>query len=63
MTGPFTAAPHHDVLLLLIQITVLLATARLFGEIALRLGREVTAEMAAALEAWYELSGTERPSA
>jgi Kef-type K+ transport system membrane component KefB/nucleotide-binding universal stress UspA family protein len=34
---PFTAAPHHDVLLLLVQISVLLLTARAFGEIAQRL--------------------------
>lgn len=39
MTGPFTAAPHHDVLLLLIQLAVLLFTARLFGELAGRLGQ------------------------
>ncbi len=50
MTGPFTAAPHHDVLLLLIQITVLLATARLFGEIALRLGQpSVVGEISAGI--------------
>jgi Kef-type K+ transport system membrane component KefB/nucleotide-binding universal stress UspA family protein len=39
LTGPFTAAPHHDVLLLLIQIAVLLAAARLLGELALRMGQ------------------------
>lgn len=39
MTGPFTAASHHDVLLLLIQIAVLLAAARLLGELAIRLGQ------------------------
>ena len=37
--GPFTAAPHHDVLILLIQITVLLLSARALGEIAQRLGQ------------------------
>lgn len=36
---PFSAAPHHDVLLLLAQITILLFTARAFGEIAQRLGQ------------------------
>lgn len=39
MTGPFTAAPHHDVLLLLVQIAVLLFAARAMGEIARRLGQ------------------------
>ncbi|MGH7458217.1 MAG: cation:proton antiporter [Longimicrobiaceae bacterium] len=39
MTEPFTPAPHHDVLLLLVQIAVLLFTARAFGEIALRFGQ------------------------
>lgn len=48
--GPFTAAPHHDVLLLLIQIAVLLATARLFGEIALRFGQpSVVGEISAGI--------------
>jgi Kef-type K+ transport system membrane component KefB/nucleotide-binding universal stress UspA family protein len=36
MTQPFTAASHHDILLLLTQVAVLLFTARLFGEIAQR---------------------------
>jgi len=35
----FTAAPHHDVLVLIIQIAVLLSTARALGEIAQRLGQ------------------------
>lgn len=35
----FTAAPHHDVLIVLIQITVLLLTARGLGEIARRLNQ------------------------
>lgn len=39
MPDPFTAAPHHDILFLLVQLAVLLFTARLFGEIALRLGQ------------------------
>lgn len=39
MLGPFTAASHHDVLVLLIQVAVLLFTARAFGEIAGRLGQ------------------------
>lgn len=37
--GPFTAAPHHDVLVLLVQVAVLLFTARAFAEIAQRLGQ------------------------
>lgn len=36
---PFTAAPHHDVLVLLVQISVLLLVARALGEIAQRLGQ------------------------
>lgn len=39
MTQPFTSASHHDILMLLIQISVLLLTARVFGEIAKRLGQ------------------------
>ncbi|HEX7119339.1 MAG TPA: cation:proton antiporter [Longimicrobiales bacterium] len=39
MTTPFTAAPHHHVLLLLVQIAVLLFSARAMGEIARRLGQ------------------------
>ncbi|GIK65501.1 MAG: Na+/H+ antiporter [Chloroflexota bacterium] len=39
MQQPFTAAAHHDVLVLLVQISVLLLTARLLGELALRLGQ------------------------
>jgi Kef-type K+ transport system membrane component KefB/nucleotide-binding universal stress UspA family protein len=35
----FSAAPHHDVLMLVFQIAVLLVTARAFGEIAQRLGQ------------------------
>lgn len=34
---PFTAAPHHDVLVLLVQLSVLLFVARAFGEVAQRL--------------------------
>lgn len=37
MPQPFTAAPHDDVLALLIQLAILLFTARVFGEIAQRL--------------------------
>lgn len=37
MTQPFTAASHHDVLVLLVQLAVLLFTARVMGEIAQRL--------------------------
>ncbi len=39
MEQPFTAAPHHDILLLLLQLTVLLAGARLGGELARRSGQ------------------------
>jgi Kef-type K+ transport system membrane component KefB/nucleotide-binding universal stress UspA family protein len=39
MTEPFTSAPHHDVLLLLVQITLLLFAARAMGEVARRLGQ------------------------
>lgn len=35
----FTAASHHDVLVLVFQIAVLLFTARALGEVALRLGQ------------------------
>jgi len=37
MDGPFTSAPHHDILLLLVQLCLLLITARLLGEAAQRL--------------------------
>lgn len=37
--GPFTAASHHEVLVLLVQVTILLLTARVLGEIAQRLGQ------------------------
>jgi Kef-type K+ transport system membrane component KefB/nucleotide-binding universal stress UspA family protein len=37
--GPFTAAPHHDILVLLIQVAVLLLAARAMGELAQRLGQ------------------------
>lgn len=35
----FTSAPHNDVLRLLIEIVILLLTARVFGEIAQRMGQ------------------------
>jgi len=35
----FTAAPHHDVLTLVIQVSILLFTARALGELAQRLGQ------------------------
>ncbi len=35
----FIPAPHHDILLLLIQVAVLLASARILGEVARRLGQ------------------------
>ncbi len=37
MDGPFTSAPHHDILVLLVQLCILLVTARLLGEVAQRL--------------------------
>ncbi len=39
MNQAFTAASHHDILVLLVQIAVLLFTARIMGEIAQRLGQ------------------------
>ena len=36
---PFSAAPHHDVLVLLVQVAVLLFSARALGEVAQRLGQ------------------------
>jgi Kef-type K+ transport system membrane component KefB/nucleotide-binding universal stress UspA family protein len=39
MEQPFTAASHHDVLVLIVQIAVLLFTARMLGELAQRLGQ------------------------
>jgi Kef-type K+ transport system membrane component KefB len=39
MTQPFSAASHHDILVLLVQFTLLLFTARVMGEIAQRLGQ------------------------
>lgn len=35
----FTAAPHHDVFLLLLRLAILLFTARALGELAARLGQ------------------------
>ncbi len=35
----FSAAPHHDIFLLVLQIAILLLAARTFGEIATRLGQ------------------------
>jgi Kef-type K+ transport system membrane component KefB len=37
MQTPFGAAPHHDILVLLVQLAVLLLTARILGEVAQRL--------------------------
>lgn len=39
MAQPFTAAPHHDILVLLVQVAILLFTARILGEFAQRLGQ------------------------
>lgn len=39
MDQPFMAAPHHDVLMFLVQVSILLLTARLLGELAQRLGQ------------------------
>src|SRR5690625_4338 len=35
----FTSAPHHDVLMLVIQVGILLLAARTLGEVARRLGQ------------------------
>jgi len=35
----FSAAPHHDVFVLVLQVAVLLAAARALGECAQRLGQ------------------------
>ena len=37
--APFSAAPHHDVLILVIQVAVLLLAARVLAEVAQRLGQ------------------------
>jgi Kef-type K+ transport system membrane component KefB/nucleotide-binding universal stress UspA family protein len=37
--GPFSAAPHHDVLVLVFQIAILLLAARTLGELAQRWGQ------------------------
>lgn len=39
MNHTFTAAPHHDVLVLVLQVALLLITARAFGFLAQRLGQ------------------------
>lgn len=39
MTGTFSAAPHHDVLVLVVQIATLLLAARVMGELAQRFGQ------------------------
>lgn len=39
MTQPFSAPSHHDVLVLLVQLSILLFTARLLGALAQRLGQ------------------------
>jgi Kef-type K+ transport system membrane component KefB/nucleotide-binding universal stress UspA family protein len=39
MEQQLTAAPHHDILALLIQVSVLLLTARALGEVARRFGQ------------------------
>jgi Kef-type K+ transport system membrane component KefB len=39
VTGTFSAAPHHDVLVLVVQIATLLIAARVLGELAQRLGQ------------------------
>jgi Kef-type K+ transport system membrane component KefB/nucleotide-binding universal stress UspA family protein len=39
MEQPFTAAPHHDILVVLVQLALLLLTARGLGEVARRLGQ------------------------
>lgn len=39
MTQPFTPPSHHDILLLLVQVAMLLLAARVMGELAQRLGQ------------------------
>ncbi len=39
MDGTFSAASHHDILVLLVQVSVLLFTARLLGQVAQRIGQ------------------------
>lgn len=39
MEQTFTAASHHDILVLIVQLAVLLLTARLLGELAQRMGQ------------------------
>lgn len=39
MNHPFTAASHHDILVLLVQVAVLLLMARVLGELMQRLGQ------------------------
>lgn len=39
LNQPFTAAPHHEMLMLLIQLSILLFTARALGELVNRLGQ------------------------
>ncbi len=50
MSSPFTAAPHHDVLVLLVQVAVLLFAARAMGEVARRMGQpSVVGEISAGI--------------
>jgi Kef-type K+ transport system membrane component KefB len=39
MPQPFTAAPHHDILTLMVQLSILLFTARILGELSQRFGQ------------------------
>lgn len=39
MNGTFSAASHHDILVVLVQVSVLLLTARALGQVAQRLGQ------------------------
>jgi Kef-type K+ transport system membrane component KefB/nucleotide-binding universal stress UspA family protein len=63
MTGPFGAASHHDVLVLLVQIAVLLAAARAFGAIAQHLKQpSVVGEILAGILLGPSLLGAVAPS-
>ncbi|HEX8384574.1 MAG TPA: cation:proton antiporter, partial [Rubricoccaceae bacterium] len=61
---PFTAASHHDVLVLLVQVAVLLFSARALGEVAQRLGQpSVVGEILAGILLGPSLLSTFVPAA
>ncbi len=60
---PFTAASHHDVLVLLVQLAVLLLSARALGELARRTGQpSVLGELAAGILLGPSLLSTLAPA-